>query len=128
MNAEIKAEWVADLRSGRYQQGRGALNRDGRFCCLGVLCEQAVRKGVIPAPTKKTAGYGTVAYYGEGLNAQASVLPDVVAEWAGIRTATKIDNTGIYTDESGKLRGLYEDNDLLKQPFTAIANSIEKYF
>lgn len=44
MDAEIKKEWVAALRSGKYQQGRGSLKQldgDGfvQFCCLGVLCD-----------------------------------------------------------------------------------------
>ena len=39
MDAEIKAKWVAALRSGEYQQGQGMLRLDGEFCCLGVLCD-----------------------------------------------------------------------------------------
>jgi len=34
-----KEEWVAALRSGKYTQGKGYLNNQGLFCCLGVLCE-----------------------------------------------------------------------------------------
>lgn len=46
MNADLKAKWIAALRSGEYQQGSCALqSRDtaGRpaFCCLGVLCDVA---------------------------------------------------------------------------------------
>lgn len=40
MNPKIKAQWVEALRSGRYQQGDGALRaRNNKFCCLGVLCD-----------------------------------------------------------------------------------------
>lgn len=39
MNPEIKAKWIEALRSGKYKQGRGRLQRDGGFCCLGVLCD-----------------------------------------------------------------------------------------
>lgn len=40
MNAAVAKKWVAALRSGKYQQGRGALRRlDNTYCCLGVLCE-----------------------------------------------------------------------------------------
>lgn len=40
------SEWVAALRSGEYQQGRGTLTRilDGgtkQHCCLGVACHVA---------------------------------------------------------------------------------------
>jgi hypothetical protein len=39
MDATIKAQWVAALRSGDYTQGQGSLKtRDGSYCCLGVLC------------------------------------------------------------------------------------------
>ena len=37
MDAELKAKWVAALRSGTYQQGRLLLHEGGAFCCLGVL-------------------------------------------------------------------------------------------
>jgi hypothetical protein len=39
MNPEIKARWVAALRSGEYQQTTGNLRTENGFCCLGVLCD-----------------------------------------------------------------------------------------
>lgn len=39
MDAKIKREWIAALRSGKYKQAKGTLRRDGGFCCLGVLCD-----------------------------------------------------------------------------------------
>lgn len=39
MDQKIKAQWVAALRSGEYQQGRGRLRIGDKFCCLGVLCD-----------------------------------------------------------------------------------------
>jgi hypothetical protein len=44
---EVKAKWVAALRSGEYLQGQGNLKNSQfvesgiqhRFCCLGVLCD-----------------------------------------------------------------------------------------
>lgn len=39
MNKEVKAKWVAALRSGEYKQGKGRLkNINNEYCCLGVLC------------------------------------------------------------------------------------------
>lgn len=38
MIPEIKAKWIAALRSGKYQQTKGVLKDHGGFCCLGVLC------------------------------------------------------------------------------------------
>ena len=39
MKAELKQKWVDALRSGDYEQGKGALLASGKYCCLGVLCE-----------------------------------------------------------------------------------------
>ena len=36
---ELKDQWVAALRSGKYEQGRGLLLKDDKFCCIGVLCD-----------------------------------------------------------------------------------------
>lgn len=38
---ELKAQWVAALRSGEYKQGHGELRTNGgtRYCCLGVLTD-----------------------------------------------------------------------------------------
>jgi len=66
LDPELKAQWVGALRSGRYTQGKYRLERDGRYCCLGVL--QALRH--IPkdeeedileplAATKLGLGYAT---------------------------------------------------------------------
>ena len=51
MNADLKARWVAALRSGEYKRGSSTLKRalmagdtfTGLYehCCLGVLCEVA---------------------------------------------------------------------------------------
>ena len=45
MNAELKAKWVAKLRSGEYEQHKGRLrSKSGkRHCCLGVLCDITAR-------------------------------------------------------------------------------------
>lgn len=40
LDPAFKAEWIEALRSGKYEQGFGALQtRSGKFCCLGVVCE-----------------------------------------------------------------------------------------
>lgn len=43
MEKDLKAKWVAALRSGKYKQGQGWLysiiKGSPKFCCLGVLCE-----------------------------------------------------------------------------------------
>lgn len=40
MNSQIKDEWVAALRSGRFKQTfEGYLRKKNGFCCLGVLAQ-----------------------------------------------------------------------------------------
>lgn len=39
MDAELKAKWIAALRSGEYKQGNGRLRDGDKYCCLGVLCD-----------------------------------------------------------------------------------------
>lgn len=35
----LRDKWIAALRSDKYKQGNGYLNRKGDFCCLGVLAD-----------------------------------------------------------------------------------------
>jgi hypothetical protein len=50
MNPELKAKWVAALRSGKYEQERGDIGRGNKLCCLGVLSvvsgERRISNGV----------------------------------------------------------------------------------
>lgn len=39
MDPEVKRVWQEALRSGEYEQGRGQLRDEDKFCCLGVLLE-----------------------------------------------------------------------------------------
>lgn len=44
MDQELKAKWVAALRSGKYKQAKGTLNDcGGGYCCLGVLLDVSGR-------------------------------------------------------------------------------------
>lgn len=36
---EFRKRWIEELRSGKYEQGKGALrNSEDKYCCLGVAC------------------------------------------------------------------------------------------
>lgn len=37
--------WIDTLESGKYKQTTGALKEGDSFCCLGVLCDLAVKDG-----------------------------------------------------------------------------------
>lgn len=50
MPKELKAKWVAALRSGEYKQGIGAMrSADDGYCCLGVL--EMVAEGKVETDT-----------------------------------------------------------------------------
>jgi len=83
MNPEIKAQWLTDLRSGEFKQGQNYLNADGKLCCLGVLCEQAVKAGVIESREDD----GIILYDGK-----EDVLSPKVREWAGLPETNKYGN------------------------------------
>lgn len=81
---KIRQKWVAALRSGQYKQGTSNLVVRGKkadqFCCLGVLCDMAVRAGVIPEPELPEERY---AYSYEG---KTGLPPRKVLKWVGLAT------------------------------------------
>jgi hypothetical protein len=110
MNPEVKAKWVAALRSGRYQQGRQALRRGHTFCCLGVLCD--------------ISGLGEWSdnWYCPAGDSHGSLyhLPNPVIEWAGVESDSPI------VDLADSAEYLTELNDAGKT-FEEIADLIEKH-
>lgn len=95
MHAEIAELWTTELRSGRFTQGWNALrSSQDEYCCLGVLCEIAVREGVIPAAMQpyrlRDYVYGVSSGDWHRNDRSNSVLPHVVMEWAGISTGVGI--------------------------------------
>lgn len=79
MKPEIKAKWLAALKSGGYKQGHGQLRtNDNKFCCLGVLCDIHASETGEPWIEAETAFYNW-KYCGEDL-----MLPKTVIEWAGL--------------------------------------------
>lgn len=103
MDQKIKDRWVEALRSGEYEQGRGALKSGDRFCCLGVLCDLFVKDGL-----------GT---WGQDLFGSNGYLPPVVVAWAGLRNKSP-------AVDSLTLTCL---NDTFKTNFTQIADLIEAH-
>lgn len=104
MNAELKAKWVAALRSGNYKQGVGTLRSDsGKFCCLGVLCDVAD-----PTKWKLRANMIDQTYDGYSV---------------GILESELREEFGLSMSQAGHLMTL---NDSGNQSFTKIADYIEK--
>jgi hypothetical protein len=73
VNKKIADQWVADLRSGDFLQGTGALRgpnpETGQpgYCCLGVLAYRAIERGGLPAVLM-----------------EAKILHTEVCRWAGM--------------------------------------------
>lgn len=135
MNPEIKKQWIEALTSGEYQQGKLMLGLQGepdkgepdKFCCLGVLCELAVKAGVIEPPSRvyedvtepdviepPPRALGRMLFYGE--DRQTSVLPRKVMDWADL-------------DEFNPKIGLYSIaswNDAHAKSFSEIAAMIKE--
>jgi hypothetical protein len=103
MNADVKAKWVAALRSGEYKQTRGVLADKQGFCCLGVLCEIAVRGGAI-----------------DDYDGDDSVPSFAVQDWAGLEHR----NPSVFFDNFST--NLADVNDGHLQTFAVIADVIEE--
>lgn len=124
MSEDIKAEWVAALRSGNYLQGSGALGADyvtdttpktKLHCCLGVLCEIGVKRGVIESrPT-----YGYPGYY-----SYRFIHPLATDhEWVDVMPSSEIDKwAGV---APGASAALVRMNDSENRSFDEIADWIE---
>lgn len=131
MDPNIKAQWVAALRSDEYTQGDGYLKTlDGNYCCLGVLCDLAVKQGVIPEPTQPTPAtpYSGSWEFGNEDDTCDIALPKAVQEWAGLTgRSPEISNPQGPIPEinrySAQLSELNDDG----HTFTLIAQLIEKY-
>jgi len=128
MNPEVKALWLDALRSGEYEQGVGILNESGRFCCLGVLCDVAVKQGLEIDVAQhgdddpSINGKPYTSYDNEGV-----FLPDAVREWADLGTSDgyighPVVVTGTVTNDV--LTALNDSG----VPFSKIADIIEEEF
>lgn len=100
MNLQIAEQWAAELESGKYEQANGYLCKDGAYCCLGILCEMALRAGADVARAEGPE-YGTVVY-----NGYISLTPVEVMRWAGMRT-----EKGVFRIHNGYGTTLAEQND-----------------
>lgn len=115
MNPEAKALWLTALRSGEYQQGTGRLHSRAeggdQYCCLGVLCDVAVRNGLDVKVGECAFGSG-VMYDGA-----SSWLPGSVSNWAGLTSGNPM-VTGFT---------LADWNDRQAKDFAFIADLVEEH-
>lgn len=128
MNQEIKTKWLADLRSGEFEKGKGYLKRNGTFCCLGVLCDQAEKAGIV---TSRLGTDGATIYVAANnkFDESASVLPHAVRIWAELvqtNPSVSIDSTGEPFTLSSINDNDWEDGPHGEVSFLQIADMIER--
>ncbi len=102
MKPEIKAKWVAALRSGEYEQTQGQLREEtigGKtsFCCLGVLCNLHAQSHPKIAATQSLHD----TYLGHHAD-----LPLQVVKWAGLHN-----EGGAEVVINGEKSPLWDHND-----------------
>lgn len=124
MNPQIKERWIAALRSGKYEQGWGALNERGKFCCLGVLCDLYVKEteGVDWRDANSELLVPEVDGKRYLLNA-GSFLPPAVQEWAGLKHGNDV---VFWNADEERHDGLVDMNDNGSN-FNEIAEVIDKW-
>lgn len=91
MNPEIKAKWIAALRSGDYEQAKGSLrdfNNPNAFCCLGVLCD-VVKNGIDGRWEMTDFEYRFVPFDG---GYRTGNLPSTVQSLTGVTQTGAIDS------------------------------------
>lgn len=107
MNANAK-KWVEALRSGEFKQVKGRLKTVDGYCCLGVVCELAIKAGV-------PVGVGAIGLL-PTFEGETARLPKGVRDWIGLRDA--------YGSYDGDSTSLSHENDHGKS-FAEIADIIE---
>jgi hypothetical protein len=127
MNKRKAMQLVRALRSGNYLQGTGALNSEGKHCCLGVACEIASAKPLKIENDDQAMIEGKwrpcTAFAGYRID-----LPETVRNEFGFWTADGARNDGESIRIAGQdFKNLAEANDE-GISFKRIATYIEKNY
>ena len=125
MKKEVAEKWMETLRSGEYKQTTGKLANVERteHCCLGVLCELAIKEGVdVEVSVRLDEDDGDDKFYTE-FDKETGHPPDSVRKWAGMGSPSGRLYQPAY-DEDTSLASLNDRNWSFKQ----IADVIEKHW
>ena len=100
MKTEIKNKWLAALKSGEFQPGRGYMRQrtsdsmEGpwvtKHCCLGVLCELYIRE-VEPEKDLKNLFPDS--------RLTTSLLPAEVRKWSGLTNPMRMEELAQLNDQ-----------------------------
>ncbi len=124
MKKDIMELWVKALRSGEYEQGSGYLQHNGKFCCLGVLCETMINSGM--PLDRQYSKLTRVEHYGnvELGRDQCTTLPTEVMEWSG----WSLDRINGVIQIGDIITTLPKLNDSGEFTFNQIADVIEYFY
>lgn len=124
-------EWVAALRSGQFDQGKGKLHVKGEmgnpdeFCCLGVAC--ALFKDRVGLPVGESELLEVVTYSGE-----ENYPPLVLVEYLGLESeGHDTGNVTVKVDDPliGRPEVFVDElNDTHNYDFHQIADAIERTY
>lgn len=113
----LMKRWIAALRSGKYEQGKGGLFRDGKYCCLGVLCDISKKEFGLE---KREEGFASAR------KLHLDYLPSKIRDYLELNL--KIDKNGFSFSEYliSMNDGEIVDRIFRSRTFEEIANYIEK--
>lgn len=122
---------VAALRSGKYLQGRGRLkciSNDGTpigYCCMGVMCEVAIEKGVeLDVQFLWLNDFSRAVRF----DGSPTFLRTKVIEWLGVHDNGEPDQDLVIGKDGNEMISAAYANDELKWDFKQIAASMEAYY
>lgn len=124
MNLDRLKLWTDALRSGQYEQGVNVLRtKDGKYCCLGVLCEVAIANGLDVPVSERDSVKGSSSA-GRIYGGCATYPPDSVLEWLGLRDHGK--ELGVHSGP--RWVSLIYLNDHARFTFAEIADALEREY
>lgn len=126
---ERQLDWIARLRSGKYEQGRSCLRSQLGFCCLGVACDVLADEGL----GEWSGGrYGEVEFhYFKDQSWEGIGLPEGAEELFGLAKFTDFwyrEGMLPFRGREGSCVYLTTLNDEAGCTFDQIADVIEHFF
>lgn len=119
MKPEVKKLWVEALRSGEYSQCVGTLAHGTCNCAQGVLCELAVKQGVVEKVSDIVVDGNAMYMYGSKESGFSwAIVPPQVIEWSNY-------SAYVWVKHNGNVRtiGFLNDSGL---SFLELADLIEE--
>jgi hypothetical protein len=132
MNPYIKQDWARELRAGNFIQITGDLRGDkNERCALGVLIDVFIKYHPRVSGWSKTVNGTWELAIHDGLgrferHETSCVLPQVVAEWAGLGEDVDPEVEVFEEDDVYSPQSISQCNDDVGMEFGDIADAIER--